>query len=310
MFVHVLLATHTGPRRYKNSIEFAEPKFGIATVELITESTISYAIPGSEVTIKTSPQAVTDDAGNKKGYEISACKVVTTNQIEVALTNVSAGVWSYIMPNCDVIITLTETQVTQCLSIDTLILSKGNILKELGDLTTQDIVMCYDFDHGCITESRLMWLPPISKSDCYFDIIMEDGFTLKMVNNHRAFCTETDRFEPIQGLLGKHVWTINGAKKVLSIKLIDKPIQYRNALSYKHMNLITNGILTSTGFNNLYPIKDMKYQKYKRPNRTNEFINAGFDIGWINGLRLYEHDTNISDARSLLIRCGNKNLLV
>lgn len=97
-------------------------------------------------------------------------------------------------------------------------------------------------------------------------------------------------------MVGKCVWTTEGTKRVMSVRYMSKPIEYRNAISFHHMNIITNGILTSTGFNNLYPIKDMKYIKTDRPLRTEDEFEL--DRRWYQGLRLYEHYTNPSEARN------------
>lgn len=98
--------------------------------------------------------------------------------------------------------------------------------------------------------------------------------------------------------VGKCVWHVTGPSKIVNVRFVDRQIEYRNAISFHHMNIITNGILTSTGFNNLYPIKDMKYIKTDRPLRTEDEFEL--DRRWYQGLRLYEHYTKPSEARNCI----------
>jgi hypothetical protein len=64
-------------------------------------------------------------------------------------------------------------------------------------------------------------------------------------------------------------------------------INYHNIITDHHMNLYANDVLTSTGFNNLYTIKDMKFEKETREPRTYK----GIAEYWISGLRLAENTT-------------------
>lgn len=98
--------------------------------------------------------------------------------------------------------------------------------------------------------------------------------------------------------IGKCVWHVTGPQKIINIRFVNKQIEYRNAISFHHMNIITNGVLTSTGFNNLYPIENMKYVKSTRCTRTED--EFGLDRRWYQGLRLYEHYTKSSEARNCI----------
>lgn len=53
------------------------------------------------------------------------------------------------------------------------------------------------------------------------------------------------------------------------------------------MNLFANGILTGFRYNNLYPIKDMKFIKDNRPFRIREEFKSIPD-SWFYGMRCAE----------------------
>ena len=64
-------------------------------------------------------------------------------------------------------------------------------------------------------------------------------------------------------------------------------MRYYNVLTRYHFNLFANGILTSNTFNNIYPIKDMKFVKDDRQLRPlSDFEDI--DQQYIDGLRLRE----------------------
>ncbi len=86
-----------------------------------------------------------------------------------------------------------------------------------------------------------------------------------------------------------------GVKAVRSIKTIHKDITYYSMITDYHMNMFTNGILMSSRFNNIYPIKDMKFVKDDRKPRSMEEF-GGIDEKYIKGLRLEEQADGINNA--------------
>lgn len=281
-----------GKSEYDISLQFTEPKYGKVTVTHPSKSK-----PNQVINISTN--IVEED---RSTYSVGAITAVTTKGLSIAVNTVSANNWSFVMPSSDVIITATEIKYTApCLSVDTMITLAGDHKVPFGYLKSDDIVKVWDFDNGCYSDARLLWLTPILQADDYRTIIFEDGTHLDIIGRHRAFCIETNRFDRMPDLLGKHVYTINGIKKIVDIKHIKEKIHYRNAVSYYHMNIIANDVLTSTGFNNLYPINNMRFVKPIDRTR-NRLLNKlpTIDQRFYHGLRLSENTTSIHDIISCI----------
>lgn len=280
-----------GKGEYDISLQFTEPKYGKVTVTHPSKSK-------PNVVVNISSNVVEEDYGNTT-YSIGAVSVATVKGQTIQVNSVSNNNWSFIMPANDVIITASEIRQTKpCLDADTLVTLADDRQIKFRDLTEDDIVKVWDFDKGEFAAAKLLWLPPVQVAKNYYEITLENDVIINLINNHRAFCPETGRFERMKESVGRCVWYVTGPKKIVNVRFVDQQIEYRNAISFHHMNIITNGVLTSTGFNNLYPIKDMKYIKTDRPLRTEDEFEL--DRRWYQGLRLYEHYTKPSEARNCI----------
>ena len=80
--------------------------------------------------------------------------------------------------------------------------------------------------------------------------------------------------------------------KLVSKQIVKEDIDYYNVITYYHMNLFTNGILTSCRYSNLYPIENMKYVKDNR--KLNKKDDLNINNKWFEGLRVAEQDLNIN----------------
>jgi hypothetical protein len=79
---------------------------------------------------------------------------------------------------------------------------------------------------------------------------------------------------------------------LINKQVIVDNIEYYNVITDYHMNLFSDGVLTSCRFNNIYPITDMKFVKNARTLRTrDEFENI--PDRFFYGLRLAEQTTDI-----------------
>ena len=176
-----------------------------------------------------------------------------------------------------------------CLSIYTQITLADNTTKLFKDLTIDDEVLVWDFDNSCYTIAKLLTLSPILTAPRYYKIITNTGRELDCIGNqytHRVYSVEKGKFEYPQNCIGDTIYTENGYETIISGEWIEESIQYRNAISYYHMNLFGNSILTSCGFNNIYPIKNMKFIKEDRKVREKEEFNL--PDKWYYGMRLSE----------------------
>lgn len=135
-------------------------------------------------------------------------------------------------------------------------------------------------------------------TDTCWLVTFESGMSVKSINNHRFLCRDTGRYERTTDLLNKDVMHEDGIERVRKIEKLKGPIEYRNAITYRHMNVVANGFLTSCGFNNLYPIKDMKFVKEKRKVRERSEFNL--PERWYCGMRLSEQYSPAEDIVSYI----------
>lgn len=181
-----------------------------------------------------------------------------------------------------------------CFSADTEILMADGSIKLAKDIKVGDMVKVWDFDNGCYAEASLFWVKKAERCLGYQRITTNTGRVFKQVHNHRMFSLTNNTFEQCQSILGHKVWTVDGEETVVSAEFVREPVEYYNAVSHYHMNLICNGFLTSCRFNNLYPIKDMKFIKEERPVRKRE----EFDVpdSWFYGVRLSETTKSVKEV--------------
>ena len=160
--------------------------------------------------------------------------------------------------------------------------------KPIEEVKPTDIVKVWDFDNGCYADAELLWIGKPKIADRYQRIVTNTGRVFSQINNHRMFSLSKNKFERCQQILGQKVWTVDGEETIVEATWVEEEVEYYNAISFYHMNLITDGFLTSCGYNNLYPIENMKYIKEDRPERP---IDLYGDIPerWYEGLRLKEH---------------------
>ena len=193
-----------------------------------------------------------------------------------------------------------------CFAGSTHILLADNTFKPARRLTANDIVMCWNFDEGKMEASDLLWFTHDHITNSYDKIITDTGRTFKNVGNHRLFSLTTNKFERSLEMIGHQVWTLDGVETIIDIETVNESVDFCNAISSKNMNIITEGFLSSCGFNNLYPIKDMRYIKDYRQHRP---IAVYGDIpqSWYHTLRLGEHYCDPTDVKPYI---DNSILLV
>lgn len=155
-----------------------------------------------------------------------------------------------------------------CYIRGTLITLADGRTKPVEDIAYSDDLLVWDFDNGCYSSAKPLWIKSAAVVTEFFRCVFEDGATLHLINNkgnaHRVFCLDTNRFEYASDCVGKMVMTQNGAVKLVSCDLVNKTDEYYNIITDYHMNVYANGVLTSTGLNNLYPVVGMKFVKEER----------------------------------------------
>lgn len=150
-----------------------------------------------------------------------------------------------------------------CYLKNTLITLANNQTKKVQDITYQDDLLVWDFDNGCYTSAKPLWIKQSQIATQYYHCVFEDNSTLDLVGGrghaHRIFCLDTNQFEYANDCIGKTIMTQNGPMKLLSCDIIEDNVEFYNIITDYHMNCFANKVLTSTGFSNIYPIENMKY---------------------------------------------------
>lgn len=144
----------------------------------------------------------------------------------------------------------------------------NNSVKSVQDITYDDELLVWDFDNGCYASAKPIWIKKVEIATEYYHCQFEDNITLDLVGGrghaHRIFCLDTNRFEYANDCVGKTIMTKDGPKCLISCDLINKEVEFYNIITDYHMNLFANNILSSTGFNNLYKVENMKFIKESR----------------------------------------------
>ena len=187
---------------------------------------------------------------------------------------------------------------TSCLLKDTKITLSNNSYKNVQDITYNDELLVWNFDEGKYDKAKPLWIKKTQISSFYYECKLDNGTILNLVGSngkcHRLFCIEDSMFISATDMVGKTTYTENGVAKVVSCERVEKEVEFYNIITYYHMNLFANRVLTSCRYNNIYPIQDMKFVKDDRLNRAPQwklyesFCNHRSLDRFIDGLRLYE----------------------
>ena len=164
--------------------------------------------------------------------------------------------------------------------------------KKIEDITYDDNLVVWDFDHGCFATAKPLWIMETKETDEYYNIKFEDGTELNAVTAHRIFNLDLNKFTYLNDEkltpIGTRVYKEDGTiTRIVERKKVYETSKYHNIVTEYHLNLFANGILTSCRLNNMYEIKDMKFVKDERVLRDrSEFYDI--DDKYINGFRLLE----------------------
>jgi len=192
----------------------------------------------------------------------------------------------------------TKYLSTTCFDINTDILvwddkKKRVVRKKAKDVKYSDKLLVWNFDKGCLDFAKPLFIQKHEFATNYVQITFSDGTKLNIAREHSVFNVDKNKFCPIVSdnekygcPVGTRVITNDGEQlTIVSKKRIHKNLEYTNIISDFHMNIYTNGILTSTPLNNCYPIENMMFVKDDRHCEDLSLLE-GVDEKWIKGLRL------------------------
>ena len=174
---------------------------------------------------------------------------------------------------------------------DNSMVSTDQGLVAMKDLTLDHNVKCWDFDNGCITYAKPLFIQTHGKVSRSFEAVFDDGTICKYSKPHRCYCIDTRLFESLSYArnIGKSFYFEDGSiKKLVEWRVIDEPTTVYTMLTDHYMTSFVDGILAGSNMVMIYFIdKDMKY--YKKPERKgNRPNNFGIPDKIFRGLRLYE----------------------
>ena len=249
----------------------------------------------SSVTIATSK--LLEKGG---GLFLVKCIITDTNGIEKANVNLVREDWASgytIMVSC--LPAGTEITVEEEEEDEKGKKKKVRKKKKIEDLNYNDKLLVWDFDHGCFTTARPLWLKKKEEAEEYNLLKFSDGSELKTIKQHRIFNKELGKFTyPMteETPIGTTTFTEDGKEvKLVSKEVIKEHVAFYNVITYYHMNAFANGILTSCRLSNLYKIKDMKYVKDDRKLASREEYKEIPD-DYFYGMRISEQPRNVNNG--------------
>lgn len=185
-----------------------------------------------------------------------------------------------------------------CIAAGTLVTMADGTTKPIEEITYSDQLLVWNFDEGHFDNAQPLYIKKAERTDQYNRLEFSDGSCLETINQHRIFNKELGAFTyPMteDTPIGTTTFNVKGEEVKLVKKCVVKElVDYYNVITYKHMNLFGNGILTSIGYNNLYPIEDMKFVKDDRALIPME--EYGLEEKYYEGLRLAEQDIPVADT--------------
>lgn len=169
-----------------------------------------------------------------------------------------------------------------CIIKGTLVTLADGSRKPIEDITYDDELLVWDFYNGKFAHAKPRWIQIENTASFYNKVVFSNGAVIGFVGSngyHRIFNKETGRFS----LTGTEetpdgTTTYSESEEFVTVveqTIINEEVEYYNVIPYGHYNLFANGILTGSGMENRYAIKDMKYIG-ERIN-TDKEIEANFE---------------------------------
>ena len=189
-----------------------------------------------------------------------------------------------------------------CLVEGTQITLADRTTKSIEDITYENDLLVWDFDNARFATVKPLWIMKAQRTSQYYLVKFDNGSELKLAIQHRIFNKEKGSFEyPIIDEETPEITTFTSdgtESKVVSIDIIKEKVNYYNIITDYHINLFANGILTSCRLNNIYPIKDMKFQKDNRELATKEEY-SNIPEEYFKGLRIAEQPKEINRGNAV-----------
>lgn len=202
-----------------------------------------------------------------------------------------------------------------CILKNTPITLSDNTTKLIQDIDYQDDLLVWNFDDGKYDSAKPLWIKKPETASYYYHCIFDDGTTLNLVGSdgkcHRLFNCDTSTFKYAVDCVGSRIMTLDGIKVLNFCERVEEECEFYNIITNYHMNIYTNGILTSCRYNNLYPIQDMKFAKDDRKNIYYKKNFNSIPAIYYTGLRLREQkDISVEDTIKYVQRLESKKMKI
>lgn len=156
-----------------------------------------------------------------------------------------------------------------CLIEGTLVTLADGTTKTIEDITYDDELLVWNFYDGKFDKAKPCWVtkPQIAHEYnlCKFSNGVEIGFVGQGgdIGYHRIYNDELKSFTHTgvkETSIGTHTFAQDSSKPTLIEQhIVNKQVKFYNVGTEKHINIFTNGILTSSRISNKYAIENMKY---------------------------------------------------
>lgn len=203
---------------------------------------------------------------------------------------------------------------TTCLAGESLVIvydknKKKRNKKKLQDIDEDDLILCWDFDKGEFTYANPLWIKKPEAVDYYYLLKFENGYSLKVIGDHKLFCVNKNKFmnagDRNEFQVGDSIYTATGeVVKLVSHERVFETIDSYSVITDYHVNMFANDILTSCVFSNIYDIKDMKYVSNDK--KKIDVSKLDVDDKYIKGIRLDEVSTDFRGTEEETIRYINE----
>lgn len=165
--------------------------------------------------------------------------------------------------------------------------------KAIEDITYEDDLLVWNFDETKFDFAKPVWIAKKFSMPSYNVVKFSDGSRLGTIDGlegHSIFNVQKGMFTHLNAdetPVGTSTFNENGQTiNLIGHETIQEEISFYNVITYSHMNLFANGILTSSKLNNLYQINDMEFIKINREARDRDEFNVSDEM--FHGLRLAE----------------------
>ena len=164
--------------------------------------------------------------------------------------------------------------------------------KAIEDIDFNDELKVWDFDNGCSTCAKPIWIREETLSKSHTVLTFSNGKELRIITNHSIFNVDEGKFTyPVEGM--RTIFEDGTIATLEKKEIIEYPVKYYNVVTENHLNMYADDVLVSCRLNNMYPIKDMKFVKDDRELVPYEEFE-GIPYEWYQKLRLAEQPRDIN----------------